>query len=143
MFSGFLPNQSADRSFVRRTQEVRAGIDIVQAKRSAREETKAVEIAAAAPTFQQCAERYIDDWSKWSEKHQSQWASSASSLKRHAYPTIGQLTPIWIEKRETSNRVRGRIETIIARNVDIDDHELIPLPVMLSSMRAFAIGDKK
>jgi hypothetical protein len=30
---------------------------------------------------------------------------------------------IWIEKRETSNRVRGRIETIIVKNVEIDDHE--------------------
>jgi hypothetical protein len=30
---------------------------------------------------------------------------------------------IWIEKRETSNRVRGRIETIIAKNVEINDHE--------------------
>jgi integrase len=116
-------------------QRVRAGVDIVQAKREAREETKAIEIATAAPTFQQCAERYVDDnWSKWSEKHRNQWPSS---LKTYAYPTIGQLTiaeirpshiyellkPIWIEKRETSNRVRGRIETIIAKNVDIDNHE--------------------
>ena len=31
------------------------------------------------------------------------------------------LKPIWVEKRETANRVRGRIETIIAKNVDIDD----------------------
>nr|WP_316215257.1 site-specific integrase [Bradyrhizobium sp. SZCCHNR3003] len=31
------------------------------------------------------------------------------------------LRPIWVEKRETANRVRGRIETIIARNVDVDD----------------------
>jgi len=51
------------------------------------------------------------------------------------YPTIGKLTipeikpshihdllkPIWVEKRETANRVRGRIETIIAKSVDIDD----------------------
>jgi integrase len=28
---------------------------------------------------------------------------------------------IWVEKRETANRVRGRIETIIAKNVDVDD----------------------
>jgi integrase len=53
------------------------------------------------------------------------------------YPTIGALTiaeikpshifdllaPIWIAKRETSNRVRGRIETIIAKNVDVDDKD--------------------
>jgi hypothetical protein len=31
------------------------------------------------------------------------------------------LEPIWLSKRETSNRVRGRIETIIAKNVDIND----------------------
>jgi integrase len=31
------------------------------------------------------------------------------------------LRPIWVEKRETANRLRGRIETIIAKNVDVDD----------------------
>ena len=31
------------------------------------------------------------------------------------------LKPIWVEKWETANRVRGRIETIIAKNVDVDD----------------------
>ena len=67
-------------------------------------------------------------------KHRAQWPSS---LKRYAYPTIGHLKiaeikpshifqllqPIWVEKRETANRVRGRIETVIAKNVDIDDKE--------------------
>src|SRR5438034_10078935 len=51
------------------------------------------------------------------------------------YPTIGKLMiaeikpshiyellrPIWLEKRETANRVGARIETIIAKNVDVDD----------------------
>jgi integrase len=116
-------------------QQVRAGIDIVQEKRSAREEAKVVTASAAAPTFQKCAERYIEDnWSKWSERHREQWPAS---LKRYAYPTIGGLTiteikpshifellaPVWLEKRETANRVRGRIETVIAKNVDIDDME--------------------
>jgi integrase len=114
-------------------QRVRAGIDIVQEKRAAREETRAVQTAAAALTFEQCAERYIaDNWTKWSKKHRAQWPSS---LKAYAYPTIGALTiaeikpshifellePIWVQKRETANRVRGRIETVIAKNVDIDD----------------------
>ncbi|MDP1868687.1 MAG: hypothetical protein Q8L13_20420 [Bradyrhizobium sp.] len=109
------------------------GVDIVAEKRAARQRTQAAEIAAAAPTFQQCAEKYIDaQWSGWSEKHRAQWPAS---LKRYAYPTIGGLTiadirpshiydllaPIWIEKRETANRVRGRIETIIAKNTDIND----------------------
>jgi len=116
-------------------QEVRAGVDIVQVKRSAREGAKVEAAVAAAPTFKECAERYIkDNESKWSKKHAAQWPSS---LDQYAYPTIGHLriaeilpshifellAPIWIEKRETSNRVRGRIETIIAKNVDIDDNE--------------------
>lgn len=114
-------------------QDVRAGVDIVQAKRLAREEAKATAAVSAAPTFQQCAERYIDgNWSQWSKKHRAQWPSS---LKAYAYPTIGALTvaeikpshirqllaPIWIEKRETANRVRGRIETVIAAYVDLDN----------------------
>jgi len=105
------------------------GVDIVAEKRAARQEVKAEENAAAMPTFQQCAERYIDGhWSTWSEKHRDQWPSS---LKRYAYPTIGKLTiaeikpshihelfePIWVTKRETANRVRGPIETIIAKNM--------------------------
>ncbi|MFT4116714.1 tyrosine-type recombinase/integrase [Bradyrhizobium sp.] len=109
------------------------GVDIVQQKRAAREEAKAVETKVSLPTFEQCAEIYIrEHWSTWSKKHRSQWPSS---LKRYAYPTIGKLTipeikpshvyellrPIWVEKRETANRVRGRIETIIAKNVDVDD----------------------
>lgn len=114
-------------------QDVRAGVDIVQVKRSAREQAKQVAAAVSAPTFKECAERYIEDhWSTWSVKHRAQWPSS---LARYAYLTIGSLTireikpshihdllaPIWIDKRETANRVRGRIETVIAKNVDIDD----------------------
>jgi integrase len=109
------------------------GVDIVQAKRTARDEAKAVAVKVALPSFEECAETYIrEHWSSWSKKHRNQWPSS---LKRYAYPTIGKLTipeikpsqiyellrPIWVEKRETANRVRGRIETIIAKNVDVDD----------------------
>ena len=94
-------------------QEVRAGVDIVQAKRSAREGARAEAAVAAASTFKECAERYIkDNEAKWSKKHAAQWPSS---LKQYAYPTIGDLRiaeilpshifellkPIWIEKRET------------------------------------------
>jgi hypothetical protein len=109
------------------------GVDIVQEKRAAREEAKAVEIKLSLPAFEECAEIYIrEHWSTWSKKHRNQWPSS---LKRYAYPTIGKLTipeikpshvyellrPIWVEKRETANRVRGRIESIIAKNVDVED----------------------
>jgi integrase len=114
---------------------VRAGIDIVHAKRTARDEAKAVSVAAAAPTFQECAERYIEEnWARWSKKHRAQWPAS---LKSYAYPTISHLTiaeikpsdifqllqPIWLAKVETANRVRGRVETVIAKNVDIDDKD--------------------
>jgi hypothetical protein len=117
-------------------QTVRAGVDVVQVKRSAREEAKIVETTAAQPTFEECAERYIKgNEAKWNPKHAAQWPSS---LKQYAYPTIGRLripeilpshifellAPIWVEKRETANRVRGRIETVIAKNVDIDDNDL-------------------
>jgi integrase len=116
-------------------QQVRAGTDIVHEKRVAREQTKSSERVAALPTFQQCAERYISEhWDDWSPKHRAQWPSS---LQRYAYPTIGRLKiadirpshvfellqPIWTVKPETANRVRGRIEIIIAKNMDIDDLE--------------------
>jgi hypothetical protein len=98
------------------------GVDIVQEKRAAREEAKAAETKVTRTTFEQCAETYIrEHWSTWSKKHRNQWPSS---LKRYAYAMIGKLTipeikpshiyellrPIWVEKRETANRVRGRIE---------------------------------
>jgi integrase len=112
-----------------------AGVDIVQEKREARQERKADELRTVMPTFEECAEFYIrQHWSTWGEKHRTQWPAT---LKRYAYPTIGKLTiaeikpshiyellaPIWVEKRETANRVRGRIETIIAKNVDVDDQD--------------------
>ena len=110
-------------------------MDIVQERRAAREDLRAAETSALQPSFEQCADAYIrEHWNTWSEKHRDQWPSS---LKRYAYPTIGKLTiaeirpshvhdllkPIWLEKRETANRVRGRIETIIAKNVDVDDRD--------------------
>jgi integrase len=111
------------------------GIDIVQAKRVERNGAQIVALKANAPTFPECAERYIEGHgAQWSEKHRDQWPSS---LQRYAYPTIGHLpiveirpshifellAPIWIEKRETSSRVRSRVETIIAKNADINDRE--------------------
>jgi hypothetical protein len=66
------------------------GVDIVQERRAARQEAKAVETKIILPTFEQCAETFIrDHWSTWSRKHRDQWPSL---LKRYAYPTIGKLT---------------------------------------------------
>jgi len=61
------------------------GVDIVHAKRVERTEAQIVTIKAKAPTFRQCAEKYIEDHrAKWSKKHAAQWPSS---LERYAYPT--------------------------------------------------------
>ena len=105
----------------------------MQEKRAAREEAKAEEARAALPTFEECADAYVTEHrDSWSKKHRAQWRST---LQTYAYPVIGKLTiaeikpshihdllrPIWIEKRVTANCVRGRIETMIARNIDIND----------------------
>ena len=77
---GSLPDVSLREARIKRDaarQQVRAGIDIVQAKRSVREEAKVVAALVALPTFRQCAEKYIEDnWGKWSKKHRAQWPSS-------------------------------------------------------------------
>jgi Arm DNA-binding domain len=133
--------------------QVSAGVDLVQERRAARQVAKATEAAEKAKTFEECAQAYIDEhWNGWSKKHRAQWPSS---LKRYAYPTIGQLTiaeikpshiyellsPIWITKRETANRVRGRIETIIAKNVDVDDMDFRnPAELPSSCARSFPSG---
>ncbi|MGL4667050.1 MAG: tyrosine-type recombinase/integrase, partial [Saezia sp.] len=78
-------------------------------------------------TFRQCAQQYIEDnKAAWKNaKHAAQWASS---LENYAHGVIGDvvvaeistpmileiLRPIWIEKVETANRLRGRIETILS-----------------------------
>jgi integrase len=104
-----------------------------RARHDARAYREADELKLDLPTFEECVEIYIRErWLTWSKKHRDQWPSS---LKRYAYATIGKLTipeikpsriyellrPIWVEKRETANRVRGRIETIIAKNINVDD----------------------
>lgn len=58
------------------------GVDLVQEKRDAREEQKAVEAAEKAKKFEECAQAYIDEhWNGWSKKHCNQWPSP---LKRYA-----------------------------------------------------------
>ncbi|UZE47018.1 tyrosine-type recombinase/integrase [Rhodopseudomonas sp. P2A-2r] len=78
------------------------------------------------PTFEIAAERYIATHeSEWkNSKHRQQWRNS---LVTYAYPKIGStlvndlttddvaemLKPIWLTKRETAARVRGRVEMVI------------------------------
>ncbi|MCP1915919.1 integrase [Bradyrhizobium elkanii] len=102
------------------------GIDPI-ADRDARKAAQAAEKAKAL-TFRECAEGYIAAYrSGWKNaKHAAQWTST---LETYAYPVIGKLPvqmvetahitkilqPIWTEKTETANRVRGRIEKVLDR----------------------------
>jgi integrase len=81
---------------------------------------------AAGMTFEAAAESYIKDREPgWTDPRAAPvWRSS---LKRFAYPVIGTtavgsvttedvlriLRPIWAEKTETADRVRGRMERIL------------------------------
>lgn len=82
--------------------------------------------SAAVLTFDQAAEKYISQHrAGWRNvDHANQWTRS---LKTHASPVLGRMSvadietghivkvldPIWNEKTETANRVRGRIEAIL------------------------------
>jgi hypothetical protein len=100
------------------------GIDPVQAKREAR--AAAALAAAKTYTFEAAAHEYYRTHERgWKNaKHRAQFISS---LTAYAFPVIGKLSlasidtglvlkviePIWDEKTETANRVRGRIEKIL------------------------------
>ena len=105
-------------------QQVSKGIDPIAVKRKARDERRLAD--ASRVTFEQCAQRYIAAHeSKWTDsKHKQQWHNTLSA---YAYPVIGKLPvsgisrahiekilePIWNEKWDTANRLRGRIEAIL------------------------------
>ena len=100
------------------------GIDPLKAKDAARAQDQLA--AAKSITFKEAAEQYIATHrAGWRNvKHAGQWAAT---LERDAYPIIGALPvseidtaivlkvlqPIWTEKRETANRLRGRIESVL------------------------------
>src|SRR5664280_762639 len=100
------------------------GIDPLRAKDAARAQDQLA--AAKSITFKEAAEQYIATHrAGWRNvKHAGQWAAT---LERDAYPIIGALPvseidtaivlkvlqPIWTEKRETANRLRGRIESVL------------------------------
>jgi integrase len=108
--------------------KVKAGIDPLDEKRKVKEEAarERRDLEVKEMTFRICAEDYIDlRESSWSNrKHASQWRNT---LETYAYPYIGDLAvtdidsehvltvlkPIWLEKTETANRVRNRIEAVL------------------------------
>ena len=109
-------------------------LDVKQSEKAAR---RAADLRAM--TFRQCAEAYLAQHSsKWrNAAHARQWTAS---LATYAYPLLGDLpvdvidTPLvlkvleqrvegdgrypggslWSARRETANRTRGRIESILA-----------------------------
>jgi integrase len=105
-------------------EQVRSGIDPVDARRSDREAKRLAD--AKRLTFKQCAERYIaTHQGAWkNDRHRAQWRSTLST---YAYPIIGELSvaeidtalvtrvlePIWASTTETATRVRGRIESVL------------------------------
>jgi len=111
--------EAADRMRIR----LKDGIDLVGERDTAREAAKP---KTAAPSFAECADRYIKDhrdgWK--SDKHADQWPST---IRMYVNPIIGRkpvdqitvedvlkvLKPIWATKTETATRVRGRIEKIL------------------------------
>jgi integrase len=107
---------------------IKLGIDPLAEK--AKSKDKATEdrreLANRQMTFSLCAEQYIESKAPgWKNpKHRLLWQNT---LTTYAYPVIGNLpiahienshileilTPIWLTKTETANRVRGRIELVI------------------------------
>jgi integrase len=83
--------------------------------------------AVNSKTFDECAEAYIvSHEAAWrNDKHVAQWRAT---LKTYVSPHFGQkrvseidvalvmkaLEPIWLTKKETAKRVRGRIEAVLA-----------------------------
>ncbi len=113
------------RERARRARQTLAdGVDPLDARKSERA-ARALE-AAKAMTFEAAARAYFEQHErKWkNDKHAAQFLST---LKAYAFPKIGKLSvaaidtglvlkvlePIWHEKTETANRVRGRIESVL------------------------------
>lgn len=104
------------------------GVDPVIARAAARDKLIQLqrEHIAGQWSFRRCAEEYILTMAPgWrSSKHAKQWAST---LEKYVYPLIGDLPvgkvhldhvlaiikPHWLERNETINRVRSRIEMVL------------------------------
>ena len=100
------------------------GIDPLEARQAERAE-RALK-SAKAVTFKEAAEQYFDQHErKWKNaKHRAQFLST---LESYVFPALGKLSiaaidtglvlkviePIWQDKTETANRVRGRIESVL------------------------------
>jgi integrase len=113
-------------------QQAKSGTDPLADKRArqaaamATEEREKAAAKADARTFRTAAEEYLrlNEGGWRNAKHAAQWPST---LATYVYPVIGDkplaavntddvrdvLQPIWLDKRETADRVRGRIQIIL------------------------------
>lgn len=105
-------------------QQLQAGIDPLEARKG--ERAKQALEAARVITFEEAARQYFAQHErKWkNDKHRAQFLNT---LKQYAFSKIGRLAasdvdtaavlrvlePMWKEKTETANRVRGRIESVL------------------------------
>jgi integrase len=103
---------------------VQAGLDPIEERKAGLEPAR-IENAKSV-TFEKFANNYITTHRQgWrNPKHAQQWQNT---LRTYAYPVIGAkpvsdvtrgdvvkvLLPIWLTKKETAARVRGRIESIM------------------------------
>jgi integrase len=124
----------------RERQKLADKTDPLESRRNERAAQKAASALAKAKTmtFRQCGEQYIAaNRAEWrNPKHAAQWVSTLTS---YAYPMIGDLPvnivdtglvlkvleqtvpeergypagTLWSARRDTANRLRGRIETVL------------------------------
>lgn len=112
-----------------RAREIKAkiliGIDPVEERKSARAAITSAQQRGLL--FDDAVERYLSIKMNAfrNDKHRAQWHST---LKTYAVPKLGKmlvhdigvhdilrvLEPIWLEKTETANRLRGRIEAVMS-----------------------------
>ena len=120
----FTLDEARERARLAR-QKLADGIDPLSDREGVR--TAQAIIAARRITFKEAANQYY-------ELHRTQWknrkhaAQFLSTLETYAYPHVGEMSvadidtdhvlkviePIWLTKTETANRVRGRIESVLA-----------------------------
>ncbi|WP_409188590.1 tyrosine-type recombinase/integrase [Bradyrhizobium sp. RDM4] len=121
---GFLTIKEARDRAYRARENLKAGIDPIEARRALKL-AKRVEDAKAV-TFRQCAAEYIESQkAAWKgEKHVKLWANS---LKRYVDPVFGglpvaavdtalvlkALRPVWETKTQSAAKLRMRIELIL------------------------------
>ena len=103
---------------------VASGVDPIEQRAAERAAERAK--AANQMTFEQCGREFFGAHEPaWTNaEHRRQWLATLAS---YVFPLIGPqpvaavdtaavlnvLTPIWNEKPETANRIRGRIETVL------------------------------